>query len=75
MHKLSEIERAHQSALALIYKHTHPHYKGRHNGCRCILLPRGLVALDDLTESDIADLLPRALAKEQARKAARAQRA
>lgn len=63
----SAAEKAHQAALKLIYRHTHPDYKGQRNGTKEILTSRGLVDLDDLSESDVAERLPRALKKEAER--------
>ncbi|HDQ4405490.1 TPA: hypothetical protein P8734_005688 [Pseudomonas aeruginosa] len=68
----SAAEKAHQKALALIYRHTHRDFKGRRDGVKEIMLARGLVALDDLTESDVAELLPQALKKEARRLSAQA---
>lgn len=67
-----DAEKAHQAALKLIYRHTHQDYKGMREGVKEILTLRGLVALDELTESEVADRLPQALKKEIQRQAARA---
>lgn len=64
-------EKAHQTALKLIYRHTHRDYKGQRNGIKEILTARGLVELDDLTESEVAERLPQALKKEAQRLNAR----
>ncbi len=63
----STAEKAHQKALKLIYRHTHRDFKGLRDGTKEILTPRGLVSLDDLTESEVAERLPSALKKEAAR--------
>jgi hypothetical protein len=63
----SAAEKAHQTALKLIYRHTHRDYKGSRNGIKEILTARGLVELDDLTESEVAERLPQALKKEAQR--------
>lgn len=67
----SDAEKAHQTALKVIYRHTHRDYKGVRGGVKEILTARGLVELDDLTESEVADRLPQALKKEAQRIAAR----
>ena len=63
----STAEQAHQKALKLIYRHTHRDFKGQRDGTKEILTPRGLVALDDLTEYEVAERLPSALKKEAER--------
>lgn len=68
----SDAEKAHQAALKLIYRHTHQDYKGVRAGVKEILTARGLVELDDLTESEVAERLPQAMKKEALRAAARA---
>lgn len=68
----SEAEKAHQVALKLIYRHTHRDFKGVRAGVKEILTARGLVELDDLTESEVAERLPQAMKKEAQRKAASA---
>ena len=63
----SAAEKAHQTALKLIYRHSHSDFKDVRDGVKEIMLARGIVALDDLTESDVAELLPQALKKEAQR--------
>jgi hypothetical protein len=54
--------------LKVIYRHTHSDYKGTFpDGTKSILTIRGLVALDSLTDEEIAERLPAASAKEIAR--------
>ncbi|NAP32624.1 hypothetical protein [Pseudomonas syringae] len=60
----SAAEKAHQAALHLIYKHLHGDQKGTHDGIKEIQTSRGLVALDDLKEQEVAELLPAALKAE-----------
>lgn len=70
----NELERAHQKALKLIYRHTHRDYKGSYGGAKSIMVCRDgascLVPLDCLTEAEIADRLPSAMKKENERLAA-----
>ncbi|KPB82075.1 hypothetical protein [Pseudomonas syringae group genomosp. 3] len=60
----SAAEKAHQAALNLIYKHLHGDQKGTRDGIKEIQTSRGLVALDDLKEQEVAELLPAALKAE-----------
>lgn len=64
-----------KAALKLIYRHTHKDYKGKFpDGTKTILVCRGgtcLVALDDLTDTEIADRLPSAQRMEAKRLANR----
>jgi hypothetical protein len=60
-----------EQELTLIYRHMHRDFKGRIDGERTIMIARGtttLVALSELTDAEIADLLPYALKKEAQRK-------
>ncbi|MDF4211102.1 hypothetical protein P2W50_31110 [Pseudomonas protegens] len=68
-------EKAHQHALKLIYRHTHRDYKSSRNGVKSILTTRGLVDLDELSETEVAERLPTALKMEAARKEAVSSRA
>ena len=48
--------------LALVWKHTHSDFKGKLDGERTIMVFRNgscLVALDDLTDAEIEDKLPK----------------
>lgn len=67
----AEAEKAHQKALALIYRHTHRDYKGNYGGVKTIMVCRGgascVVPLDGLTEAEVADRLPYAMKKEAER--------
>jgi len=67
----AEAEKAHQKALALIYRHTHRDYKGNYGGVKSIMVCRDgascLVPLDGLTEAEVADRLPYAMKKEAER--------
>jgi len=75
----TEAEKAHQKALAMIYRHTHRDFKGSYDGVKTIMVCRGgascVVSLDELTEAEVADRLPSAMKKEagrlQAKKAAK----
>lgn len=58
-----------EQKLAAIWKATHPDYKGMSNGRRSILVYRNgttIVCLDELTEKEIEDRLPRAKAEGRA---------
>lgn len=62
-----------EKKLALIYRHTHRDFKGKLNGEKSILVFRTgegtcLVTLNALTDAEIADKLPSALRREEARK-------
>lgn len=51
-----------QQQLDAVYRNTHSDYKGQINGIRTIMVYRNgtkLVALDDLTDKEIADRLPK----------------
>ncbi|KEP68823.1 hypothetical protein DL1_08585 [Thioclava dalianensis] len=53
---------ARQRKLDAVYRHTHSDYKGEINGVRTIMVYRNgttLVALDDLTDQEINDRLPK----------------
>lgn len=75
----AEAEKAHQKALTLIYRHTHRDYKGNYNGVKSIMVCRGgascIVPLDELTEAEVADLLPYAMKKEAERLAEKTNKA
>lgn len=64
--------------LALIYRHTHKDFKGnRPDFGKSVLVFRDgtcLVPLDQLTDEEIADKLPGALKKEEARLAKKAEK-
>lgn len=48
--------------LDAVYRHTHSDYKGEINGVRTIMVYRNgstLVALDDLTDKEINERLPK----------------
>lgn len=51
-----------QQKLDAVYRHTHQDFKGEINGVRTIMVYRNgttLVALDDLTDIEIENRLPR----------------
>jgi hypothetical protein len=55
-------------ALTLIYRHTHRDFKGTlPDGSKTLLTMTGLVCLDELTCTQVAELLPSAQRKEAAR--------
>ena len=55
-----------QQKLDLVWKHTHRDFKGTIDGVRTIMVFRNgsvLVCLEDLTEQEIADRLPKKAAQ------------
>lgn len=51
-----------EQKLKAVYRHTHPDFKGEIDGIKTIMVFRNgscLVALDDLTDKEIADRLPK----------------
>lgn len=67
-------EQERKEALKLIWRHTHKDYRGALDGAKTILVFRNgtcLVALDDLTDAEIAEKLPLAQKMEARRLAAK----
>lgn len=69
----TEVPLSRDQALKLIYRHTHRDYKGKlADGAKSIMTIRGIVALDDLTDAEIAAEMPYARMKEAERLHAKA---